>query len=267
MVVDRSNAGAALLIASLGALALLAGLELERLQPSLAPLAGGFAFELFLGLIALALASFAGVDRAERLGLGPGRIPGGEIALLIAGTLLLSFALDGAYALTGGDEGDRLAEFEAFLAGARGWTVAAALLSFALAPGVAEEMLCRGLIQRSLVGHVRPALAIAMAAAVFGALHVEPRYALLTALLGAYLGVITQVGDSIRPAIACHAANNAVAVVATAWGVQHDVGWGGVGTAAVGAAAALAWVCARRLGSGVALETAGLQLEPDSDDS
>ena len=44
-------------------------------------------------------------------------------------------------------------------------------------------------------------------------------YAVLASILGAYLGVITLLGDSIRTSILCHGANNLVAVLTAAWGL------------------------------------------------
>lgn len=205
----------------------------------------GFALEFFLGMLAIAFTSLSGPGVFERLGLGPSRIPWGTSLVLVGGTLLLSFALNGVYELAGfGDEG-AFAQFESDLAGVGGWTVVGAIVCFGLAPGFAEEMFCRGLIQRGLHNRVGPAAAVGLAALVFGALHVEPIYAVLTTVLGAYLGVITLIGGSIRPAILCHGANNLVAILTAAWG--FDIGSSAPGTvtslafAFVLAAAALGW--------------------------
>jgi hypothetical protein len=224
-----------------------------QLVPGQAEFASGFGFEVFLGMLALALASFASGGRATRLGLQAGRIPGGAVFVLASGTLALSFALDGIYTLSGAAEHGALEDFEAILGGARGWTIVAALMSFAAAPGIAEEMLCRGWLQRGLAERFSPATAVVLASLVFGALHIEPVYAVLTAVLGLYLGVIAQVARSIRPAIVCHAFNNAVAVVSTAFSWDLDANWPAVGVSAVIAAAALAAVCFRLAdtGSGV----------------
>jgi len=211
----------------------------------------GFALEFFLGMLAIACASLSGSGVFVRLGLGPSRIPWGTSLVLVVGTLLLSFSLNGVYELAGfGDEG-ALAQFESDLSGVGGWTIVLAIVSFGLAPGFAEELLCRGLIQRGLYGRVGPSAAVGLAALLFGALHIEPIYVVLATVLGGYLGVITLIGGSIRTSILCHSANNLVAVLTAAWGLE--ISTSAFGTSAplalafVLAAVALVWAW-RRLG-------------------
>ncbi len=269
--------GAAFLFAGAGTLFLVSA---PMLAPDTAPessIVTGFALEFFLGTLAVAFALLSGSGVTQRLGLQPSRIPWGASGVLIVGTLALSFALNGVYELAGFGEQGALAQFESELSGVGGLTIALAVISFALAPGFAEELLCRGLIQRGLYGRFGPATSVAVAALFFGALHVEPIYAVLATLLGAYLGVITLLGGSIRTSILCHGSNNLVAVLTAVWGIEMDID----GPAAVVwlvvafglAAGALGWVYRGLEGLPASPTTVlenrpvGLQPESGSDDS
>lgn len=179
---------------------------------SAAPLASAFGFQVFLATIALGLASLSRQPLTERLGLGPGRFSTAALVWLVIGTLALSFALDGIWDAAGFPRSPAASPFDS-LAGVRGSTLLLALFSLALAPGVAEELLCRGWLQRGLLARLGPAPAIGIAALFFGALHGDPVYALFAAVLGAYLGLIAHLGGSIRASMLCHAANNAAALV------------------------------------------------------
>jgi membrane protease YdiL (CAAX protease family) len=126
--------------------------------------------------------------------------------------LALSHALDGVLEMSGLREHSALAELPVRLEGARGRTLVLALMGLGLAPGIAEELLCRGLVQRGLLERLGPVRAIGAGALLFGALHLEPVHAAFAGVLGAYLGVVAWWSDSTRAAILCHAVNNLVSV-------------------------------------------------------
>ena len=90
------------------------------------------------------------------------------------------------------------------------------MLGLGVAPGVAEELLCRGLVQKGLVPRLGPAGAILTGATVFGVLHMELVHGALAAVLGLYLGIAAYLAGSIRTAIACHVVNNLAAVAISA---------------------------------------------------
>lgn len=196
----------------------------------------------------LALIAFGGAlllpgSATRRLGLGPGRLGAAQVAVLVIGTLAASFALDGLLDLTQWKAHSALAEFEALLEGVRGRALAVGLLAFALMPGVAEELLCRGLLQRSLVARLGPAPGIAIASLVFGALHFDPVHALFAAPLGLYLGLVCWLAGGIRAAIVCHIANNVTALLAGALLPGADApALPAVLAGATVAAVAMAWV-------------------------
>jgi membrane protease YdiL (CAAX protease family) len=172
----------------------------------------GLGFEIFLGIAAFAGAALSPRSPWERLGLRRGRLTGGQTALLIAGTLGASLALEGLLDLTGLKENSTLGEFERQIAGVRGPSLLLAVLAFGIAPGISEELLCRGLLQRGLVRRFGAPLGISLASAMFGALHVDPIHAASAAALGLYLGIASHLAGGIRASIACHTVNNLVAL-------------------------------------------------------
>jgi len=177
---------------------------------------GTLGFEIFLAMLALAFAARSASGIRERLGLGPSELRRGALVLLALGTLALSFSLDGIYRLIEPPNSGALFQFESELAGARGGRLAFALLSFALVPGIAEEILCRGLVQRGLQRRYGPIPAILLASLFFGALHLDPIHSALAAILGLYLGAIAYLAKSVRASMGCHVANNTAAVLGAA---------------------------------------------------
>lgn len=182
-------------------------------QSELETMAGhGLGFEIFLGILAFAGAALSPGSAWERLGLRPGRLSAGQTVLLVLGTLGASLALDGLLDLTGLKEQGSLGEFTRLIAGIRGRALLLSLLAFGLAPGISEELLCRGLLQRGLVRRLGAPVGILLASAIFGALHVDPIHAASAVALGLYLGIASHLAGGIRASIACHIVNNLVAL-------------------------------------------------------
>jgi membrane protease YdiL (CAAX protease family) len=77
------------------------------------------------------------------------------------------------------------------------------LLGISLLAGLGEEMLFRGVFQGVFVRWLPPVLGLALASVLFGVMHaVTATYALLAALMGAYLGWLwMQTGNLLAPAI------------------------------------------------------------------
>jgi len=207
------------------ATALCAGLALSALLRGMARTAqiattGAERLGYEMGGVAVALAGFAlagalllpGSAR-DRLGWRPGRLAAGRVALLVVGTFALSHALNGLLVQLDLVRQSALSGIAGHLAGTRGLALAVALAGMAAGPGLGEELLCRGLFQRSLVPRLGAPLGIAVAALVFGALHMEPVHASAAAVLGLYLGTLAHWADSTRPAILAHVLNNALAVL------------------------------------------------------
>ncbi len=81
--------------------------------------------------------------------------------------------------------------------------------------GIAEEMLFRGLVQRTLEHAHDIASAIALSAIIFAMLHFNVWWMLQITLLGLVLGYIAWKSDSIWPVILLHSANNLLAIIST----------------------------------------------------
>ena len=172
--------------------------------------------ELVLASIAFAGGAASSLPLRDRLGLGAGHLGRSALLALVVGALALSHALDALAELSGLRQHSTLADLDGLLTGASGAGLWLALLGLGVAPGIGEELLCRGLVQRGLERRVGSALAVGVAALVFGALHLDPLHAGLAAVLGIYLGTTAVLAGSIRAPILCHVANNVVAVAVAA---------------------------------------------------
>lgn len=170
--------------------------------------------EIFIGLAAVALVLPGRVAPAERLGLGPGRLSTAQLAALALGTVALSHGIDEILRWSALREDSALQELDRELAASGGRPLLIALLALVVAAPLAEELLCRGLVQRGLETSLGAAAGIGLASAFFAALHMEPVHAAAVLPLGLYLGMAAWLAGSIRASIACHLANNAAAVAA-----------------------------------------------------
>ncbi len=248
------------LACAVGYLAVVAGLGTCEFAPDLVPkesasrlselAVNSLGLQIFFALAALAGGLLSRRSLVARLGLGPTRISGSCLALLVLGTLGVSHGLDGLLQLSGLRQQSALAEFDAALAGAGGKAFWLALLGIGLAPGVGEELLCRGLVQKGIETTLGPGRAVVVAALVFGILHGDPIHGALAAILGLYLGTVAVLAGSVRAAILCHAANNLMAVTTAA--CLPEAYNPGLASAFAGLAVAAAclWAVQRRRPSG-----------------
>jgi len=183
---------------------------------------GRLGFEMMgieVGVLSVAIAlawALPGRSR-DRLGLRPSRIPIHAVVALVIGTLGLSHALEALLTLSQQAEHSVMTGISRAMTGngspyAELWI---ALLGSVIAPSVCEELLCRGVVQRSLARWTGPAVAILAGSLVFGAIHGELIHGTFAFLIGLYLGVGAYWADSSRPAIASHAANNLGALLAS----------------------------------------------------
>lgn len=99
-------------------------------------------------------------------------------------------------------------------AGTTPWEAVRALLIGAVVPAFAEEILFRGLLQRSLEEVYPIRRAILVTAIIFGVLHFNPLSVLPLILIGAYLGFLAYYTQSLALPIVAHFLNNAIAIVA-----------------------------------------------------
>jgi membrane protease YdiL (CAAX protease family) len=220
--------------------------------------------QAFLALVALAGARVSSAPLEERLGLVPGRLGAPLLGLLVAGALALSFALDGVLSLSELRGESALGVLDEELRGLRGSTLALALVCVGLAPGIAEELLCRGLVQRGLAPRLGAPAAIGLGAALFGALHVEWIHGVLAAVLGLYFGCATHIAGSVRAAMLCHGVNNLLAVAVAAWAPEAAPSPAVAVVTGLPVAGGCLWVVWRR--AGAPPRKSGLQPAAGSDD-
>jgi membrane protease YdiL (CAAX protease family) len=93
----------------------------------------------------------------------------------------------------------------------------------ALVPALCEELLFRGLVQRSFE-EVTPGIRGAVIAGlIFGAYHLNPFALVPVAALGVYLGFIVYRAENISVAISTHFFNNFIACTAAYLKIDDDV--------------------------------------------
>ena len=222
---------------------------------------GSLLIELGFAGIALAVGLLSRRGVAARLGLVRGRASAVDVARVCVGTLALSVALEATIELAGWLEDTPLERLYALLAGARGADLALALLAIGLAPGLAEELLCRGAVQRGLEARLGGA-AVLVGALCFGALHADWVHGGFAVVLGLYLGAASLTLGSVWPAIFAHASNNLLAVyLAAVWPTTPTPGVLGIALCT-----SVAVACLPRPRPRARNATSGLQVEPGPDD-
>lgn len=163
-------------------------------------LAIALGFELGLGAFALALALL--LDLEPWLDL---RSDGWLLPTAIAATLPML----GVLPIVAGSRGDWAARLRRLLdenvlplfAGLPGWAIAA----IALAAGVGEELLFRGVVQAGLAGVSGPVVALVVASLLFGLAHaLTPAYFVLATCMGLYLGGVYLATGNLLVVILVH---------------------------------------------------------------
>jgi membrane protease YdiL (CAAX protease family) len=154
---------------------------------------------------------------ADRLRTRVAGVRWGLLPAMVLGILALSNVLDGLLTLLGLADQGTLKLMTDAIGSARGGELAIVLVVLALGAGLAEELFFRGFLQTRLSQRFPPAVAIAVASVCFGIMHMDPVHSPVAALLGLYLGWITERARSIVPAIIAHVVNNAMAVLGARW--------------------------------------------------
>lgn len=104
--------------------------------------------------------------------------------------------------------------YEGILLGSTFWQILGAYIVGAVIPAVSEEVLFRGLMQRSLEEVWPPMWSIAVTGVLFGLIHFNPASTVPLVLIGMYLGLLAWYTRSLALPIAVHFFNNAVAITA-----------------------------------------------------
>jgi membrane protease YdiL (CAAX protease family) len=170
---------------------------------------------------------FWGIPILKNLGLN--RVPGPAVLVLV---LVAAPAATMIAALVGMAQGTFMEVPESYRElmeklfqsqGGVGFTTA--LVSFAVIPGLCEEIFFRGFVLRGLARRMPPAAAIVWTAVLFGAFHFDLYRLLPTTVLGLILGTVVWLTGSLWPAILLHVANNAIAVSANNVDALKQVPW------------------------------------------
>ena len=109
-------------------------------------------------------------------------------------------------------ENSGLAELDAAIAPKDLADGLALFFAAALGPGIAEELLFRGIVLGSLTARFGPGTAVLGSATLFGLFHADPAHIAGAVPLGLYLGAIRVVTGSTLAAAFCHIVNNALAI-------------------------------------------------------
>lgn len=96
---------------------------------------------------------------------------------------------------------------EGFLDGIR------AIIVGAIIPAISEELLFRGLLQRSLEERLKPAWAVVISAFIFSIIHFIPTNFISLFVIGIFLGIVAFLTQSIYIPILLHFCNNAIAII------------------------------------------------------
>lgn len=89
------------------------------------------------------------------------------------------------------------------------------LLSVSVLAPILEEWLCRGLVLRGMLKKVKPGFAIAISAAFFALIHMNPWQALPAFLLGLVFGYVYYRTGSLKITMLMHCVNNTMAFTTT----------------------------------------------------
>ncbi len=97
----------------------------------------------------------------------------------------------------------------------------------ALIPAISEEILFRGLVQRSIEKSLTPMRGVIITGIIFGAYHLNPFSFIPLVVIGIYLGYITMRSGSIWVAIGAHFYNNFIACISMFFNFKNDYVIGG----------------------------------------
>jgi membrane protease YdiL (CAAX protease family) len=170
--------------------------------------------QLGIGLTPIAAAWFSPEPMKHRLGLGKPSLPVWAYPIVTVGSLC-PFVL-GAMLATGLINWlvpNAHNEFDQLLDRMTGAWAVYFVLFISLSPGLTEELLFRGYIQRRLLERFSPGAAIWLSTILFAIIHVIPLQVVLTLVIGPWLGVIAWRTGSIWPSAICHAFCNAASMI------------------------------------------------------
>lgn len=196
--------------------------------------------------VALAGARLSREPLRSRLALGRPRLGAAAFVVAAVGCTAVSSTFDAAFGALGQEPSGSIAELGRVLVGLSPGRLALAVAAAGVAAPIAEELFFRGYVQTRLCRRWGTWAGIAVTAALFGLVHLDWIHSPSAFLIGLYLGWLAARSGSIAPAVAAHAANNALWAVGTWAGLGAHLPRGThaallVASVAVGAAA-VAWL-------------------------
>lgn len=139
-----------------------------------------------------------------------GNLSGVKMALIVSGmTVATSFAAEPVSALLP----DMPEWFEEIMSGLTGGSLILSFISVSIFAPLFEEWLCRGVVLRGLLTKMKPGTAIAISAAFFAVLHMNPWQALPAFLLGLVFGYVYYKTGSLKLTMLMHFVNNTLALI------------------------------------------------------
>jgi hypothetical protein len=164
---------------------------------------------------ALIAAAFSREKLADRLGLRQGSFAPWTWPLFLLGTPVVGMLTSQLMTRFVPEPSEQLQMLERLFEQHAAGSMAILLVLISLLPGMVEELLFRGFLQRRLLVRLPAAAAIGITTVFFAAAHMDPMHAVGVVPLGIWLGVIAWRADSIWPAVFGHVGNNAFAIVMT----------------------------------------------------
>lgn len=147
------------------------------------------------------------VPMRKRLGLLSPRPSWSIVPLVTVGSwAALAVGIGCAYALTLVIPPDPM--IEKLLEGITAKLAVPFVLFIAFVPGIVEELLFRGYVQRRLLERWTPGVAITVTSLLFAIVHVQPHHVALAFPIGLWLGVVAWKTGSVYPSMFGHAFMN-----------------------------------------------------------
>jgi membrane protease YdiL (CAAX protease family) len=172
--------------------------------------------------VALCAARLQSGDVRSALRLGPTTTSVPGIIAAVLGMIGLSVATGAAADLLGARRQGTMEVIAHALARPTGGRLLLAIATIAIAPAIAEETFFRGLIQGRLARRWRRWPSIAVTAAGFALIHLDPAQGAVAFVAGLFLGWLVERFGGIRPSMVAHACNNAAFVVIASFGSSED---------------------------------------------
>ncbi len=172
-----------------------------------------------LGAISIGAGVVSHQPLAARLRLGPGRLGAPAIAAASFASMGASVAFSLGCDLAGLKEGGVLAEVTRAVLEAPSVHFVGALLALAVGPALGEEIFFRGFAQTRLEARWGRWVAIAIASALFGLVHLDPKQGSFAFAAGLWLGFVASRAGSVRPSMIVHCANNAGSLLLARFGL------------------------------------------------